>query len=441
MISVAAHGGNPSTNTTGIDFLANSTQPVSVAGHLRLRYNSGTNQLEQSIAGGAYTAIGGVATLQSSYTAGGAGGGIIGLTASGGPLQLKDNATPLGTHLFDVVDSGGTNHYFTVDAASANAAVLDFDDGSLAATSASGKGRIRYNNSTHVFESSTNNGAYSTLGAVTAPLALAPSTDGTLGLTIQAHSATQSADLMQLLDPSGTAVMKFTPVLSAEGFELQLNANSVSDYLFLNVTSGGGGQYRCLLNSSQILQCGVLRFQFLDAGFSNTFAIIDTNGIKTNNAIIFSDSTTQTTAPVSPLFKNATPVSSVTTGEIDAQVFNMAGNTMSTDGQKVVCNAGFTHAADTNSASYKFYVNGTALATQARTGSGELETNEWNCVRATSSTLRCTGLLSNAGAISTTVSSLTGVTFSGTIVIKTAVLGATTNGDMTSNYLRCEFYP
>lgn len=54
----AAHAQLPPTNVAGIDFTANSAQSLSAAGHLRLRYNSGTNQLEQSIAGGAYTAVG-----------------------------------------------------------------------------------------------------------------------------------------------------------------------------------------------------------------------------------------------------------------------------------------------------------------------------------------------------------------------------------------------
>src|SRR3954468_3057759 len=37
----------------------------------------------------------------------------------------------------------------------------------------------------------------------------------------------------------------------------------------------------------------------------------------------------------STLYSNATPIASVTTGEIDAQVFTMAANTMPLDGQRL----------------------------------------------------------------------------------------------------------
>lgn len=49
---------SPPTNVFGIDFTNNATLGVSAAGHLRLRYNSSTTALEQSVNGGAYVAIG-----------------------------------------------------------------------------------------------------------------------------------------------------------------------------------------------------------------------------------------------------------------------------------------------------------------------------------------------------------------------------------------------
>jgi hypothetical protein len=141
------------------------------------------------------------------------------------------------------------------------------------------------------------------------------------------------------------------------------------------------------------------------------------------------------------VYRNATPVASVTTGEIDAQVYTMPANTLVADGQEVQFDAGFHHAANTNSSSYKFYANGTALTTQARTSSGEAETNRWICVRKTSSQMYCTGIISQLGALSTSITLLTSVNYASSIVFKTAVLGATTNGDMTADYLRGEFHP
>src|SRR5262249_52134542 len=107
---------------------------------------------------------GGSTTLQQAYTNGAAGGGAFGLTSSGGPLQVKDNATPIGGHLFDVTDSGGTNHYLSVDAASTGSAVIDFDDGASAALSSTNKGRLIYNNTLHAFQVSSNGASFITLG-------------------------------------------------------------------------------------------------------------------------------------------------------------------------------------------------------------------------------------------------------------------------------------
>lgn len=47
----------PPTSTYGLDFSANTQQNVSASGHLRLRYNPTTGQLEQSISNGAYFSL------------------------------------------------------------------------------------------------------------------------------------------------------------------------------------------------------------------------------------------------------------------------------------------------------------------------------------------------------------------------------------------------
>jgi hypothetical protein len=141
------------------------------------------------------------------------------------------------------------------------------------------------------------------------------------------------------------------------------------------------------------------------------------------------------------LYKNAISVSSVTSGEIDAQSYTMPANTLTVDGQQIVFDMGFTHAANTNTATYKFYVNGTQLAGQNVAGSSQQSTNRWTCTRMSSSTLRCTGLISNASTLSTAITTISSVNFAASIIVKTAVLGATANGDMVANYLRGELWP
>lgn len=53
-IGQAAYAQLPPTNTYGIDLAANNQQTIAGTGHLRLRYNTATGQLEQSVSGGAY---------------------------------------------------------------------------------------------------------------------------------------------------------------------------------------------------------------------------------------------------------------------------------------------------------------------------------------------------------------------------------------------------
>jgi len=159
----------------------------------------------------------------------------------------------------------------------------------------------------------------------------------------------------------------------------------------------------------------------------------------TGSGITFADSTVQASAGPVTVIRSMTPVPSVTTGEIDAQTYTMAANTMSVDGQKAVFNARFLHAANTNSATYKFYANGTAIITQARTTSSETESVQITCIRQSSSVLFCTSVIINGTTVTGGGQGIS-TDFTGAVIFKTAVSGATANADMTAEHLRGEIW-
>lgn len=71
---------NPTTNVFGLDFTANNTQGVSAATHARIRYNSGTNQFEQSLNGAAYVSL---STSTGNWTFNGNNADLTGAGAMG----------------------------------------------------------------------------------------------------------------------------------------------------------------------------------------------------------------------------------------------------------------------------------------------------------------------------------------------------------------------
>lgn len=79
-------------------------------------YNAATASDEITLTQGA----GALVTLQQAYTNGGAAGGVISLTSTGGGLQLHDNAVPLAVPLLVVEDSGSGSFF---SAGSANVMV------------------------------------------------------------------------------------------------------------------------------------------------------------------------------------------------------------------------------------------------------------------------------------------------------------------------------
>jgi hypothetical protein len=80
----------------------------------------------------------------------------------------------------------GSSHSFLNSisiAGSASTTFLDMTDGSSAATSAANHGRIRYNDSTHQFEASVNNGAWGSLAGSSGAVTSVTNSDGTLTIS------------------------------------------------------------------------------------------------------------------------------------------------------------------------------------------------------------------------------------------------------------------
>lgn len=140
------------------------------------------------------------------------------------------------------------------------------------------------------------------------------------------------------------------------------------------------------------------------------------------------------------IYENVTSVSSVTTGEIDAQSFTLPANTLNANGQMIVCRSSFVHAANTNSASLKVYAFGAQLVFRAVSTSGTYSDVELILVRTSSSTVRYL-VKWWADTINVTGGILSSLNFTTTNVIKNAVIGATTNGDMVAQILRCQWVP
>lgn len=172
---------------------------------------------------------GGGSTLALTYAAGSvAADSILSLDSTRGRFRLKDNATPLGTTLFDVTDSAGTSTYFGVTAAATGQAVASFLDGASAGVSAAGQGNLIYNNTTHTFQQSLNGGAYSTIGGGGA---------STLALTYAA-GATQADSTFSLDSTRLGLIVK--DAASTVGSLLKVQSNG-GGAVFLNI-SGGAAQ-------------------------------------------------------------------------------------------------------------------------------------------------------------------------------------------------------
>lgn len=144
-------------------------------------------------------------------------------------------------------------------------------------------------------------------------------------------------------------------------------------------------------------------------------------------------------------FANATPVPSVTTGTIDGQSWTIPGNTLSADGMAIHCTTAFLHANTANIAVPNVLFNGSAFV-----GFNDSTNNDWifdrfDVTRMTSTTALVTSTVFHAVSNSDTSTNtsrsvlVTGLDWTTNKIVKNTVTGATTNGDLTAEFLRCEW--
>lgn len=139
------------------------------------------------------------------------------------------------------------------------------------------------------------------------------------------------------------------------------------------------------------------------------------------------------------IYENTTVTPSVTTGETAGSTYSIPANTLSAVGQKLRISAGWTKAANANSTTYKLYFNGTAFINVASAVSGDSIFTDFEIVRTAAGYSWHNFTASGAGVTGGHGTST--ATFTGAIDTHISVTGATTNGDLSTNYMRVEWWP
>jgi hypothetical protein len=140
------------------------------------------------------------------------------------------------------------------------------------------------------------------------------------------------------------------------------------------------------------------------------------------------------------LYENTTVTPSVTSGETAGSTYPIPANTLSAVGNNVHISAGWTHAANTNSTTYKLYFNGAAFISATNATSGDTIFTDFYVVRTTAGyswhSFTISGGAGLVGGHGTSTA-----TFTSSIDTHISVTGPTANGDLSTNYLRVEYWP
>jgi hypothetical protein len=176
-------------------------------------------------------------------------------------------------------------------------------------------------------------------------------------------------------------------------------------------------------------------------GGSDVFSVAYNGAVTARSATLIAGTGTQTGSAPITIYSDATVTPSVTSGETDGSSYTMPANTLSANGQMFKCQAAWTHAANTNATTFKLYVAGVAVISASNSTSGDTIGVEIRFVRTTSSLGTYHALITSGGALTSAKGVFNPLTWSNNNIIKISVTGATTNGDLSTNYLRCEWWP
>jgi hypothetical protein len=192
-------------NTFGIQWNANNAMAVSNANTGRIRYNSVTQQFEQSLNGAAYSGLGST-TLQGAYTNGGAGPQIIQYTQAGLGIRFLDSNPSVNGTLFQVSDQTQATLYFRINT---NAAAVGPYMLKTPGSAANGAGFIfdtvnDYTSGINPFISFRNSGTeignFGVSSAGTISLTVASSATNTTGFTLTTNVADGATSIANVLN-------------------------------------------------------------------------------------------------------------------------------------------------------------------------------------------------------------------------------------------------
>lgn len=177
------------------------------------------------------------------------------------------------------------------------------------------------------------------------------------------------------------------------------------------------------------------------AGGSDVFSVGLDGAITGKSATVSVGTGTATGKVWAELFRDTTVTNSVTTGETAGSTYTLPANTLSSNGQMIVCRAAWVHAANTNSTTAKMYVNGVALVTITNASSSDVIETELRLVRTSSSTATFGGYtLNNGGGFTGHRGTMT-IAAGSNMDIHISVTGSVANGDLATNFLRCDGSP
>lgn len=139
------------------------------------------------------------------------------------------------------------------------------------------------------------------------------------------------------------------------------------------------------------------------------------------------------------LYRDTTATPSVTTGETFGSTYTLPANTWGL-GQEIRIKCAFQKAANANAVTAKVYVNGTALITMSNSTSGDAYSADLRLVRVggTAASYSASTIVTNTGGV---VRGTAVIAPASTQTIQISVTGATTNGDLSTTYMRVEWMP